>query len=540
MHASGKSRPAAWWAAAGANHRLVGPILVLTLITAGTLVYLMPGGASTGAGGPAPLAEKILGATPSPTAAAPVTPPSGRTTDAPSTRPASSTPTKPAATPTGTPTTIARQTPISIGRPASNYHQPVRVTSVRKPTHPTAKPTTPATKPSTRPTTTPAAKVWHCWDFTWQQDAQKVYVANLSDPWGLDAGIGPHDGDGLACSSLPVDPKRPPSTPVDAYTPPVATAAAKSVLVAPQRDYYGVTEDGLPVAAHQFDRIAKEVGKAPSAVGFFSTWDKPYPAAQVTAAWQRGALPVLTWLSKAANSDNDPRYSLNHIIAGDLDDYLYRFAGSVARTGLPVVIRFDHEMNGNWYPWSAGRTAWNNSPQKYVAAWRHVWSVFDQVGANDDVIWLYSPARVDNLGKTAFSSSVADDYPGDAYVDWVGATVYWRNGTDPTDYRTSFGATVAALRAVTAKPLFFAEIGAVQAAGTTDVSAAKQQWITNTLRGFLADPTVVGFTWFNNVSTTTDGTHDWRFDASSDVLAAFTTQIVDGRFQGGVMPDASG
>jgi mannan endo-1,4-beta-mannosidase len=45
-----------------------------------------------------------------------------------------------------------------------------------------------------------------CTDFTWQQDAQAAYAANLSDPWGLDGKPGPHNDDGLACTQLPRDP----------------------------------------------------------------------------------------------------------------------------------------------------------------------------------------------------------------------------------------------------------------------------------------------------------------------------------------------
>jgi hypothetical protein len=82
----------------------------------------------------------------------------------------------------------------------------VRAATVRRSTVATTRP--PVT------TTTPAGPtVKHCSDFTWQQDAQAAYVANLADPWGLDGPPGPADDDGIACSLLPVDPSRPASTP---------------------------------------------------------------------------------------------------------------------------------------------------------------------------------------------------------------------------------------------------------------------------------------------------------------------------------------
>ena len=284
------------------------------------------------------------------------------------------------------------------------------------------------------------------------------------------------------------------------------------------------------------------MGKAPSSLGFFAYWDHDYPANKVTASWDHDALPVMTWMSERQDKVQDSSYSISHILAGDWDNYLYNYAGEIVRTGLPVVIRFDHEMNGNWYGWSAGETAWNNSPSKYVAMWRHVWNIFQQVGANSDVIWLWSPNRVDSITGQTGTSSIADDYPGDQYVDWVGASVYWRYATTPTDFASSFGRTISQLKAVTSKPLFFAEIGATQTYNNVDVTAGKEAWIHNTLRAFLADPDIVGFSWFDNyVSTPANpSVNDWRFDSSAGALSTFKDEIDDPGFASGAMPDATG
>jgi beta-mannanase len=203
-------------------------------------------------------------------------------------------------------------------------------------------------------------------------------------------------------------------------------------------------------------------------------------------------------------------------------------------------------MNGDWMAWggaegnSPGR---GDGPAKYVAVWRHVWNIFEQVGANENVIWLYCPSRIDKILKVKYVTSVAEDYPGDQYVDWIGATIYWRKTDQPLDYTGSFGMTVGQLRGVTDKPLFFPEIGAIQSDHGTDLSAAKQQWIRNTIQGFLADPTVVGFTWFNNVASPADdpgNPRDWRFDADPDTLTPFSQLTAVPQFAGGTMPDPTG
>ncbi len=378
-----------------------------------------------------------------------------------------------------------------------------------------------------------------CSQFVWQQDAQAAYLANLSDPYGLDGAPGPNNGDGLACSMLPVDPVRPASVPANAYLPPAATAVTKAALVEPPLDYFGVSQNGLPGATNQYNALSAELGKAPSTLGYFSYWDSDFDPTKVQAAWSRGALPVMTWMSKSSVNDNDPTYSLSRIIDGSLDPYLYKYAGDIVRSNLPIAIRFDHEMNGNWYPWSAGM--YNNTPAKYVAAWQHVWNIFNQVGANQDVIWLWSPGRPDNLGGRGLTTFAAD-YPGDQYVDWVGATVYWRKVGQPTDFASNFGTSIAQIRAITDKPMFFAEIGAVQALNGVDYTAQKSDWISNTLNGFLNDPSIVGFSWFDNIAQTADdpnNIHDWRLDSAPAVLTTFKSLIADRRFDSGTLPDAA-
>ena len=61
--------------------------------------------------------------------------------------------------------------------------------------------------------------------------------------------------------------------------------------------------------------------------------------------------------------------------------YITRFATAIRDQSWPVAIRFAHEMNGNWYPWSESRSG--NRPGDYVQAWRHVHDIFTRVGADE-------------------------------------------------------------------------------------------------------------------------------------------------------------
>ena len=312
-------------------------------------------------------------------------------------------------------------------------------------------------------------KLPHCWNFVWQQDAQAAYVANLSDPGGLDGLAGPNNGDGLACNQLPVDPSRPASTPVDAIPATVTTTPSKAEIMATASTYYGVANDAVPGDAGAFDDLDAEVGKAPSLVEFFDTWDHPYSqdGPKIQQSWARGALPVLTWMPEAQGGTgaDQSAYTLDHIIAGDQDDYLYQWAAQVVQAGLPVGIRFAHEMNGSWYPWSAGLTqlkapggmvSLDNTPANYIKAWRHVWNIFQDVGANKYVIWAWTPVTTlcstHNTGSGSCGvayTTYAEDYPGDQYVDWVGLSTY-ASGSTASKY--TFAGTYQASFKALARP----------------------------------------------------------------------------------------
>lgn len=523
-----------WWRQTSTHPGLLGAILGLSVLAIGSAVYLSPTGHN---GLDRATAAPTTAPSPTPRSTAPLPFRTPQATASPS-----------AGSKTGV---IARNFSPKSGSGGSHgvtAHDVVAKTSTAAPTAQVKK---------------------YCSQFRFQQDAQAAYLANLSDPYGLDSGAGPHNGDGIACSMLPVDPARPASTPADAYAPPAPTAAAKAALVMPTQDYFGVSQNGLPSATNQFNALATTIGKAPSSVGYFQYWNQRFDPSKVQSAWSRGALPVMTWMSKSDGSPGsapDADYSLKNICPGTsgqtldervatchgtFDDYLYQYAGDIRQTNLPIAIRFDHEMNGNWYPWSAGgcapcHTVGRTTPDDYIAAWRHVWNIFNAVGANQDVIWLWSPGRPDGLSKNPASgvTSIAADYPGAQYVDWVGATVYWRQTTTPTDFATSFDTTISQLKAATQdapKPIFFGEIGAAESDPSATPDKTKQAWIHNALAGFLADPQIIGFSWFDNAGNDaiTGIYNDWRINSSAASQQAFSSEIADSRFSGGIMPDKS-
>jgi hypothetical protein len=110
------------------------------------------------------------------------------------------------------------------------------------------------------------------------------------------------------------------------------------------------------------------------------------------------------------------------------------------RSGVPVVVRFAHEMNGSWY-------AWGQQPSAYVAAFRRVAAAVHEDAPGSAMMWapnygggypftggphLAAAASADAAaldtdssgGVTALDDPYAPYWPGADAVDWVGMSLY--------------------------------------------------------------------------------------------------------------------
>lgn len=171
---------------------------------------------------------------------------------------------------------------------------------------------------------------------------------------------------------------------------------------------------------------AKAVGVKPTMVMEFEAWernrglDTHFKAAQdakmssYSITWEPWAT-VDSSLGVDAKSKVQPKYSNQAIADGQLDAYIKTFATSVKDSKLTVYIRYAHEMNGNWYPWS-------HDPAAFVKAWQHIVDVFRSVGATN-AKFIFAPAE--NLYQTddQWLAGVTGYWPGDTYADLVGTTM---------------------------------------------------------------------------------------------------------------------
>jgi len=186
------------------------------------------------------------------------------------------------------------------------------------------------------------------------------------------------------------------------------------------------------------DRVAdyaSRLGHAPAVDVVFVTL--PFDAAE----WQH----VEDAAGQAAGSGGmllltlEPRAGLAAVTAEVATTLAARLAG-LNRRGVPVFVRFGHEMNGSWYPWG-------QQPAAYIAAFRRVAEAVRRGAPLSAMVWapsygggypfaggrnLAHPGTADfdaldsdhDRGLTMADDPYAPYYPGDDVVDWVGMSLY--------------------------------------------------------------------------------------------------------------------
>ncbi|MGC9974594.1 MAG: glycosyl hydrolase [Gaiellaceae bacterium] len=260
-----------------------------------------------------------------------------------------------------------------------------------------------------------------------------------------------------------------------------------------------------PEAPAELHGYIKAVGRKPAIVMWFQSFDEPlfYPK-QLPVIAAIGAVPMITWVPSHSGGKSIPLLS---IAAGNYDNYLRQAAAAAANWGKPLFVRFAHEMNLRDTPWGPGVDG--NTAADYIAAWRHVVTIFRIAGATN-VLWVWSP-NVECGGACPF----ADFYPGDAWVDWVALDGYNYSAIDDVPWMSVseiFGSSYSDLTKLTKRPIMIAETA------STEVGGDKAAWIT---QGLLTDvparlPRVRAVVWFQRDKET-----DWRVNSSAAALHAF-------------------
>lgn len=283
----------------------------------------------------------------------------------------------------------------------------------------------------------------------------------------------------------------------------------------------GVSVDGSLGLGQELDAYTGSAGgKAPAVVMDYRDWahTPDFPTDFANLVVSRGATPMLTWEPWDYSAGvNQPSYRLATISAGTYDVLVKRWAAEIKTWGRPLLLRFAHEMNGNWYPWDESVNG--NASGQYVTAYRHVVSLFRAAGATN-VTWVWSP-NVSYPGTTALSKL----YPGDSYVDWTALDGYNFGTTAPSgwlSFEQIFGPSIGQVQALSKKPLMIAEVASAEQGGD------KAGWITDFFSRLAARPEIRAYVWFNHAKEA-----DWRIQSSDASRIAYAQAVAASRYVGG-------
>jgi beta-mannanase len=250
--------------------------------------------------------------------------------------------------------------------------------------------------------------------------------------------------------------------------------------------------------------------------GYFQKFETPY----FENVRQRGTIPMISWNSwELTNQSKDnPDWQLIDIISGSYDAYITQWAKDAKAWGKPFFLRFNHEMNGDWYPWSEQENG--NKPGEYVLAWRHVHDIFIREGA-DNATWVWT-VNVEYASNPE-SSNLENYYPGDAYVDWVAMDGYnWGPNLQKKDVWKTFSQVFSQtynhlLQVAPSRPIMIAEFA------STENGGSKADWITDALVTQIPSnfPQIKAVLCFNR----NDDGMDWIIETSPSAQNAFAEGI---------------
>ena len=223
-------------------------------------------------------------------------------------------------------------------------------------------------------------------------------------------------------------------------------------------------------------------------------WPETFPRLECEQVSQNGSLPLLTWEPWVS----DPAGNLEAILRGQYQDYIETFLRAAKEWGKPVLLRWAHEMNGNWYPWSGFQNGQAAGPEKFKKVWLYIYNVKRALKAdNVSLVWCPNNASLPNDQW----NQLAAYYPGDQYVDWVGIDGYNWGFSQWQSFEAIFAEPFRQISALTQKPLMIGEFAAAEAVQPDAVGTIinnKADWIREALQLIKEKhPQLKLFCWFS-------------------------------------------
>ena len=222
-----------------------------------------------------------------------------------------------------------------------------------------------------------------------------------------------------------------------------------------------------------------------------------FPRERVLTIWRHGAVPYIAFLPSSGTfygpgpkqQNPERRYTLQRIIDGVFDPQLRAWADGARKLDVPLLLSFGAEVNDEWGPWNArwngadqtdgyGDPTYPDGAERYRDAYRHLVKLFRARGGGQRLLRL--PRRL--VPALNGWNTLDLYYPGDAYVDWLGISVYGtldpRVPMSPFARKIDVSGVYRTLTRLSRRPIAIAEMGTVERA-----AGEKAAWIRCALPG---------------------------------------------------------
>lgn len=320
-------------------------------------------------------------------------------------------------------------------------------------------------------------------------------------------------------------------------TPPVAALPAVNTT---KRLRFGVAVPNGPLS-NEVKTAAIDANEYPSIVSTYKDWTSPFSSAEVKAVYDAGSQPMVTWepFNASTGGVTQPGYTLASIYNGQHDAYIDTWIASIKAqdTPKPILLRFGHEMNGNWYPWGSGVNGnvagtYDSTKQyatgDYAKAWRYIHNKFTVSGVDKTKVqWVFAPNNTASNGEELWNF-----WPGAEYVDYNGLSGFnWGTKGGPKVWQQPwevFGGGLWHLNNdanIKGKPIIITETASVPTEGTR----SQAQWISDLVNWLGTNPdntNVVAFVYFDSAKVEEGAVMiDWRYNATPEGSNAMKTAL---------------
>lgn len=243
--------------------------------------------------------------------------------------------------------------------------------------------------------------------------------------------------------------------------------------------------------------------------------------------YNTGIILHITWEPWQRGGVEDKFYSLESIIKAEHDDYITQFARDCRDWKDIIRLRFAHEMIHDNNPDTPGWYPWQDKPEEYTRAWRHVHEIFKKEKAeNVEFVWapLNYPVWLDAFEKY---------YPGPDYVEWLGIDGYnWgEDGQPGWPYNQNFMDLFYPIyHAFIDHPEIFGNkrimLSEIATPKDNQFGGNKSAWILDMFERIKKDYTKIeAFYWFNAKKE-----KDWRINSTELSLASFREGLANKYF----------